>query len=109
MDLIVTTPEKLKEIIIDCLNEQSNTPLSNDKAHEPKMLHSIKELANFLNCSVVTAQKLKNSRKIRYHQYGRKVVFNTQHILEDLNKKKNLSNPIIFHDTISYTNPHFLA
>jgi len=45
-------------------------------------LYSIKELASFLKCSTVTAQKLKNSGKIRYKQFGRKCVFNPAEIIE---------------------------
>lgn len=82
MDIIVTTPDELKQILTECLE--------NFKAPEPiplpesKYLYSINELAEFLNCSPVTAQKLKNSGKIRFKQFGRKCVFNTAEVLEDI-------------------------
>ena len=52
-------------------------------------LHSIQELANFLGCSAPTAQNIKNSGKIRYKQFGRKLIFSTSEILEDLGKSTN--------------------
>lgn len=55
---------------------------------EPKFLHSIRELAEFLNCSVTTAQKLKNSGTIPFTQFGRKMIFNAQGVLDALKKKK---------------------
>jgi hypothetical protein len=48
---------------------------------EAKYIYSIKGLAAFLNCSQVTAQKLKNTGKIKYRQIGRKVVFETSEVL----------------------------
>ena len=55
---------------------------------EPKMLYSIKELADFLQCSTVTAQKIKNSGRIPYSQTGRKVVFDGNEVLRALSKNK---------------------
>jgi excisionase family DNA binding protein len=52
-----------------------------------KNLHSIQELADFLGCSTVKAQRLKNSGKIRYYQSGRKVIFKPDEILQDLKHK----------------------
>lgn len=52
-------------------------------------LHSIQELATFLSCSAPTAQNIKNSGKIRYKQFGRKLIFSTSEILEDLGKSTN--------------------
>src|SRR5665647_2125286 len=42
---------------------------------ESKYIYSIRGLAAFLNCSQVTAQKLKNEGRIKYRQIGRKVIF----------------------------------
>lgn len=60
---------------------------------EPTMLYSIKELAEFLKCSVPTAQKIKNSGKIPFSQMGRKVVFNGEDVLSALSagKKEGVS------------------
>lgn len=54
---------------------------------EPKMLYSIKELAEFLQCSTVTAQKIKNSGRIPFSQTGRKVVFDGNAVLQALSVK----------------------
>ncbi len=86
---IITTQEELKSIIIDCLADFTiQNKESQDLRAPPKLLYSLRELAEFLGCSVVTAQKLKNSKRIRYRQFGRKCVFDTKEILEDLDKGK---------------------
>ncbi|MFV0377284.1 MAG: DUF3853 family protein [Mangrovibacterium sp.] len=57
---------------------------------QPQTLHSIRELADFLGCSVVTAQRYKNEKRFPYKQVGRKVMFNTADVLKaiDSNKKQ---------------------
>lgn len=83
MELVVISPEDLKKLIMECVSELI---VKNEKA-EPEpvtYLYSLKELSEFLNCSVATSQKIKNSGTIRYHQCGRKLIFNSQHVLEDL-------------------------
>jgi len=67
-----------------------------DKTDEQPFLYSIKELANFLGCSVVTAQKLKNTKRIPYFQTGRKLIFEKTKVLEALRptfRYKNQSHP----------------
>lgn len=58
---------------------------------ERKILYSIKELSEFIGCSTVTAQKLKNEGRIPYRQVGRKVMFDSVEVLNamDSGKKKN--------------------
>jgi excisionase family DNA binding protein len=51
---------------------------------ENKKLYSLKELAEFLGCSVPTAQKIKNSGKIPYVQVGRKLIFETRDLKKAL-------------------------
>ena len=48
---------------------------------EKKYLYSIKGLAEFMQCSIVTAQKLKNSGRIPYQQVNRKVIFDCEAVL----------------------------
>ena len=48
---------------------------------ESKYIYSIRGLATFLNCSQVTAQKLKNDGKIKYRQIGRKIIFETSEVI----------------------------
>lgn len=87
-EIILTTPEELREILNECLTNRNPAPQLTTEPEPPKLLHSIHALASFLGCSDVTAFKLKKSGKIRYRQFGRKLVFNTVEILEDLNKRK---------------------
>lgn len=49
---------------------------------EPKYIYSIRGLAAFLNCSSVTAQKLKSEGLIKYRQIGRKVIFETSEVIK---------------------------
>ena len=49
-----------------------------------KYLYSIQDLADFLNCSIVTAQNLKNSGKIPFFQYRKKVFFDPDKVLKAL-------------------------
>lgn len=50
-------------------------------------LHSIRELADFLGCSTVTAQKYKNERWIPFRQIGRKVMFDTSAVLQAIEQR----------------------
>lgn len=86
MELIVTTPEQLHQVIESAvLAAFDNLPRV---TQEPvKNLHSIQELADFIGCSTVKAQRLKNSGRIRYYQSGRKVIFKPDEILADLKHK----------------------
>lgn len=86
MELIITTEEKIEEIINRCLEKYNKAQIPSSKPEE-QYLYSINQLARFLNCSPTTAQKLKNSGRVRYKQFGRKVVFNTIEVLEDLSRK----------------------
>lgn len=83
--LLSVSLEELTNIIREAVKEST----ANTKQPEPThYLYSIKELASFLKCSIVTAQKLKNSGRIRYKQFGRKCVFNSAEVLEDVASKK---------------------
>ena len=64
---------------------------SEPECPERKILHSIRELSEFIGCSTVTAQKLKNEKRIPYRQIGRKVMFDSVEILKAMEqgKKKN--------------------
>ena len=55
---------------------------------EARILHSIRELAEFLGCSTVTAQKFKNKGWIPYRQIGRKVLFDTNEVMKAIERKK---------------------
>ena len=64
---------------------------SEQQSQERKILYSIRELSEFIGCSPVTAQKLKNEGRIPYRQVGRKVMFDSVEILRAMEqgKKKN--------------------
>ena len=70
--------------IINCKTQAEPSPAPQQE--KPQYLYSIRELADFLHVSAVTAQKIKNSGTIRYTQVGRKLIFNTLQIMEDLVK-----------------------
>jgi len=55
---------------------------------ERKTMHSIRELSEFIGCSTVTAQKMKNQGRIPYRQVGRKVMFDSVEILKAMEKGK---------------------
>ncbi len=80
--------EELEQKINSRLDELKSLIISikdpHDKTEEQPYLYSIKELANFIGCSIVTAQKLKNSKRIPYFQTGRKLIFEKSKILEAL-------------------------
>lgn len=61
---------------------------------DKKYIYSIKELAKLLNCSIVTAQKVKNSGRIPFMQEGRTLIFECGEVLAALNPdngKKNVN------------------
>ncbi|MBI5219905.1 MAG: DUF3853 family protein [Bacteroidia bacterium] len=76
-----------KNWVRDCLNEKNNATASTTEQEKPHILYSLQALADFLGCSIVTAQRLKNSGRIPYRQFGRKLIFNTHDVMEALKKK----------------------
>jgi len=50
-------------------------------APEKRYIHSMQGMANELQMSIVTMQKLKNSGRIPYKQEGRKVIFEVGEVL----------------------------
>jgi phosphoribosylanthranilate isomerase len=89
-EVILTTPDQLRQIINECLAAIKPEPLQTLNQEQPKYAHSLRELADFLGCSIVTAFKLKESGKIRFQQFGRKLIFNCSEVLEDLKKTGGL-------------------
>lgn len=62
-------------------------PLMAEKTSK-KYIYGINGLARFLNCSNPTAQKIKNSGDIKFIQTGRKIIFDADSVLRDLDAKK---------------------
>ena len=85
-EFIFIPKEELQKIIEDCVASQNREKAPSKEQQQTKYLHSIKELAEFLGWSIVTAQKLKNSGKVRYRQFGRKLIFVASEVLEDIEK-----------------------
>lgn len=53
---------------------------------EQRFIYSIQGLADFLNCSIVTAQKIKSSGQIPFKQVGRKVMFEKEAVLKAIER-----------------------
>lgn len=90
------TSEEIEDLFNKCLSRYFSVPdpepKSKSEAEGERYLHSIKELSEFLGCSIVTAQKLKNSGRLRYRQFGRKVIFIASEILDDIRKENRKNN-----------------
>jgi hypothetical protein len=57
------------------------------KMTEDQTINSIKSLAEFIHCSIPTAQKFKNKFPEIFHQYGRKFLVNKSDVLTKMNNK----------------------
>jgi hypothetical protein len=87
-EIILTTPEKIKEIVTTCLAEFLTINTSTgppDK--EDEYLKSVKDIANFLGCSSTTAQKFKNQNRQIFLQIGRKFLVRKTDIIDTLKFK----------------------
>lgn len=58
--------------------------MSTETTESKRLLYSMKELADFLGCTTVTAGKLKASGRIPYVQFSRKLIFDTEKIMNAL-------------------------
>lgn len=88
-ELIITTPQQLREIITECLNIR---PVE-IKTEEPtkKYAYSIREGANEFHVSTVTFQDWKNRGLVKYIQQGRKLIIDlpgTMELLKNQNKRR---------------------
>ncbi len=82
--------EKFTQVLRKVIREElESMPKSESRfSGEERYLRSMKELAEFLDCSVVTAQHYKNEGLIPFTQTGRNVLFDKSELL----KCKNLPN-----------------
>lgn len=85
------TQTEFSEIVKQAVSEAmaANPAVNPDPSPERKTLYSIKELSEFLGCSSVTAQKIKNSGRIPFRQAGRKLMFDTVEISKALEHTKS--------------------
>ena len=81
IELILTTPEELRQIINECLNEK---PAESIQPVEPqkKNAYSIKEGAEYFHVSTVTFQLWKNKGFVKYIQQGRKLIIDIPGTME---------------------------
>lgn len=63
------------------------TNFKTETTENRKLIYSMKELADLLGCSTVTAQSIKNSGKIPFMQVGRKCIFQVDKVLTALEHK----------------------
>lgn len=90
---IITTHEELQDTINKAVRDamagiNTSTPATPQKSEQIK---GINGLAAFLQCSPPTAQKIKNSGRIRYYQSGRTLIFKSDEVLADIasTRKRN--------------------
>jgi len=95
------TLEQHKSIMRDIVREEIGQGIANLSASqkseivlsqppEKKLISSIKGLAEFIHCSPVTAQKLKNEGLIPFMQIGRKILFDPDLVLNAMGKKNKV-------------------
>jgi len=79
----------VEQAVIKALAARPNNTI--EQPPERKTMYSIRELSEFIGCSTVTAQKLKNEGRIPYRQIGRKCMFDTVEVLKAMEqgKRKN--------------------
>ena len=72
----------VEDAVVSAMEKVSNeTKREQNGRVEKKYIHSIKELADLLKCSVATAQKYKNEGKIPYKQINRKLYFDVDEVM----------------------------
>lgn len=82
---LIIEENELKKVMKDVLDEYLPQHSKVQEAPEKKILYSIKELADFLNCSDPTASRLKNEGIIPFTQWGpRKIQFESDKVMEAL-------------------------
>ena len=76
--------EKFTEVLRKVIREELEAmPKSETQLPgEERYLRSMNELAEFLGCSVVTAQKFKNEGLLPFVQTGRKVMFDKVELMK---------------------------
>lgn len=84
--------EIVRQAVADAIGETSK--VIDSPPIERKTLHSIRALSEFIGCSAVTAQKIKNSGRIPYRQVGRKVMFDTADVLKAMEQPKKKTRTV---------------
>lgn len=86
---IITTREELQRTINEAVRRAvEGVRLPQQQPSQSEQIKGIAGLARFLDCSQPTAQRIKNSGKIRYYQNGRTLIFRSNEVLEDMSNYK---------------------
>jgi quinolinate synthase len=92
-EIIVTTPEKIKQIFESCLIDFLEKNMRKEKsdketsAADNDFLKSIKDIARFLGCSCTTAQRIKNQHQDIFIRIGRKFMVSKTELIKVLKAK----------------------
>lgn len=88
--LISLTAEEYSAVLMhEFLKFHEIANQAENKAKETKLIYGLPGLSRLLNCSHVTAQRIKNSGKLNgcFSQVGRKIIFDEAKVLVALQKK----------------------
>lgn len=88
--LISLTAEQNSAVLVDAfLKAHKIANQIEIKVNERKLIYGLPGLRRLLGCSQVTAQRIKNSGKLKgcYSQIGRKIVFDEARVLNALQSK----------------------
>jgi hypothetical protein len=88
MDIILTSPQQLRELINECLNNKPVEAQQLTTKPEKQYAYSIREAANWFHVSTVTFQDWKNHGFVKCVQHGRKLIIDIPGTLELLSTKK---------------------
>lgn len=88
--LVSLTAEQNTAVMVDAFLQAHKIANQTEiKANETKLVRGLAGLQRLLNCSPVTAQRIKNSGKLKgcYYQSGRTIVFDQNKVLSALKSK----------------------
>jgi len=88
--IISLTAEENSAVLVDAFLQAHKIANQTEKnSHEQKLIYGLPGLSKLLNCSHVTAQRIKNSGKLKgcFSQVGRKIVFDELKVLSALKGK----------------------
>ena len=80
----VIDEEKFTQVLRKVIREELEAmpKIENQFPGEDRLLRSMKEVAEYLGCSVVTAQNFKNAGLLPFVQKGRKVLFDKVELMK---------------------------
>lgn len=82
--IVENLAEKINELVLKIESQENRQP----ETEQSQFIYGIKGLAQFLNVSPPTAQKIKASGKIPYSQSERTIIFKKSDVLKALENKK---------------------